>query len=108
MIGDELRPIVTEFIMGMLNDPRCESILLDTGEDARVDSDLPVLYLDVNGKRCGCTLNIVGDEYSASIRDRDTGETITMAERGRGVAWELQELLAEIKTNCGRINDQAI
>lgn len=65
MIDDELRPIVTQFVAGMLNDPRCESILLDVGEDARADSDLPVLYLDVAGKRCGCTLDIVG---GASIR----------------------------------------
>ena len=49
MIDGELRPIVTEFIVGMLNEPRCESVLLDTGEDAILDSDLPVLYLDVTG-----------------------------------------------------------
>lgn len=97
MIDDGLRLIVTEFIVEMLNDPCCESILLDTGEDAVVGSDLPVLYLDVSGKRYGCTLNVVGDGYSVSIRDRDTDETITMVERGMG-AWELQELLAEIKT----------
>ena len=97
MIDDELRPIVTEFVVEMLNDPHCESILLDVGEDATVGSDLPVLYLDVAGKRCGCTLNIVGEEYSVSVRDRDTNKTITTVERGRG-AWELQELLAEIKT----------
>ena len=97
MIDNELRPIVTQFVAEMLNDPRCESILLDTGEDAIVDSDLPVLYLDVTGKRYGCTLSIVGGEYSVSIRDRDTDKTITMVERGTG-AWELRELLAEIKT----------
>lgn len=97
MIDDELRPIVTQFVAEMLNDPCCESILLDVGEDARVDSDLPVLYLDVTGKRCGCTLSIVGGEYSVNIRDRDMDETITMVERGRG-AWELRELLDEIKT----------
>ena len=96
MIDDGLRPIVTEFIVEMLNDPRCESILLDTGEDAILDSDLPVLYLDVTGKRYGCTLNIVGGEYSASIRDRDMDETITTV-KGEG-AWWLQELLGEIKT----------
>ena len=97
MINNELRPIVTGFIAEMLDDPRCESILLDVGEDARVGSDLPVLYLDVTGKRYGCTLNIVGGEYSASIRDRDTNETIVATKRGTG-AWGLQELLAEIKT----------
>ncbi len=97
MIDDELRSIVTEFIAEMLNDPRCESILLDTGEDAILDSDLPVFYLDVTGKRYGCTLSIVGCEYSASIRDVDTDETITTV-KGREGAWELRELLGEIKT----------
>ena len=97
MIDDELRPIVIQFVAEMLNDPHCESILLDTGEDARVDSDQPVLYLDVVGKRYGCTLNIVGGEYSVSIRDRDTNSTITMVERGKG-PWVLRELLGEIKT----------
>lgn len=97
MIDDELRPVVTEFIVEMLNDPRCESVLLDSGEDARVGSDLPVLYLDVVGKQCGCTLSIVGNEYSVTVRDRDTDETITTV-RGREGAWEFQGLLAEIKT----------
>lgn len=97
MIDNELCPIVTEFVAEMLNDPRCESILLDAGEDARVGSDLSVLYLDVAGKRHGCTLNIVGDEYSVSVRDSDTNYTITTV-KGRGEAWELQGLLAEIKT----------
>lgn len=97
MIDNELRPIVTEFIAEMLNDPHCESILLDVGEDAMVDSDLAVLYLDVTGKRCGGTLSIVGSECSASIRDRDTNKTITTV-KGREGAWELQELLDEIKT----------
>lgn len=97
MIDDELRPIVIEFIAEMLNDPNCESVLLDVGEDARVGSDLPTLYLDVIGKQYGCTLNIVGDKYSVTVRDRDTDETITTI-RGRDGAWELQELLAEIKT----------
>lgn len=97
MIDDELRPIVTEFIAEMLNDPHCESILLDVGEDAMVDSDLPVLYLDVTGKRYGCTLNIVGGEYSVSIRNTGMNETIT-AVKGRDGAWELRELLDEIKT----------
>ena len=96
MIDDELRLIVTEFVVEMLNDPHCESVLLDTGEDAILGSDLPVLYLDVTGKRYGCTLNIVGGEYSASIRDRDMDETIA-TEKGEG-AWELRELLAAIKT----------
>lgn len=96
MIDDELRPIVNEFIVEMLNDPRCESILLDTGEDAIVGSDQPVLYLDVIGKQYGCTLNIVGDEYSVSIRDRDTDETIATVKGEE--AWGLQRLLGEIKT----------
>ena len=97
MIDDGLRPIVTQFVAEMLNDPHCESILLDVREDARADSDLPVLYLDVIGKQYGCTLNIVGEEYSVSIRNAGTNKTITTVERGKGV-WELQELLAEIKT----------
>lgn len=97
MIDDELRPIVTEFVVEMLNDPCCESILLDVGEDATVGSDVLVFYLDVTGKRCGCTLTIVGGEYSATIRNSNTNETIT-AMRGREGAWGLQELLAEIKT----------
>lgn len=97
MIDDELRSIVTQFVVEMLNDPCCESILLDTGEDAIVGSELPVLYLDVTGKRYGCTLNIVGGEYSVGIRDRDTDETIVAAKRGTGV-WGLQELLGEIET----------
>ena len=58
---------MTEFVVEMLNDPRRESVLLDAGEDVMGDSDLPVLYLDVIGKRYGCTLNIVGGEYSVTI-----------------------------------------
>lgn len=96
VIDGELRPIVTQFVAEMLNDQHCESILLDIGEDARVDSDLPVLYLDVTGKQYGCTLNIVRGEYSVSIRDCGTNETITTV-KGKE-AWELRELLYEIKT----------
>ena len=97
MIDNELLPVVTEFVAEMLNDPRCESILLDTGEDAIVGSDLPVLYMDVTGKQYGCTLSIVGGEYSAAIRDVGVDETITTV-RGREGAWGLQGLLGEIKT----------
>lgn len=97
MIDDELRPIVTKFIVEMFNDPHCESILLDTGEDAILDSDLPVLYLDVTGKWYGCTLSIVGGEYSVSIRDRGINETIVTTRRGAG-AWGLQGMLDAIKT----------
>lgn len=97
MIDDGLRPIVTQFIAEMLNDPCCESILLDVREDARVDSDLPVLYLDVTGKWYGCTLNVVSGEYSVSVRNTDTNETITTVREREG-AWKLQELLDEIKT----------
>lgn len=97
VIDDGLRPIVTEFIAEMLNDPCCESILLDVGEDAMVDSDLAVLYLDIVGKQYGCTLSIVGEVCSASIRDRDMNKTITTVERGKG-AWWLQGLLGKIKT----------
>ena len=96
MIDDELRPIVTEFIVEMFNDPCCESILLDVGEDAMVDSDLPVLYLDITGKHCDYILYIVGDEYSVGIRYA-TGKTRTIVEGETG-AWELRELLGEIKT----------
>ena len=97
MIDDGLRHIVTEFMVEMLNDPHCKSVLLDVGEDARVGSDLPVFYLDVTGKRYGCTLSIVGGEYLASIRNCGTDETITTV-KGREGAWELQELLGEIMT----------
>lgn len=97
MIDDELRPAVIEFVTEMLNDPCCESVLLDVGEDAVVDSDLPVLYLDVTGKWYGCTLSIVGSECSVSVRNTDTNETITTV-KGREGAWELRELLDEIKT----------
>lgn len=97
MIDDELRPIVTEFIVQMLNDPCCKSVLLDVGEDAMVGRDLPVLYLDVTGKQYGCTLSIVGGEYSASIRNTGANETITTV-KGREGAWELRELLDDLKT----------
>ena len=97
MIDDGLRPVLTEFITEMLGDSRCESILLDVGENAVADSDMPVLYVDVTGKRRGCTLTVVGGEYSASVRNSDTNETITTV-KGRERAWELQELLDEIKT----------
>lgn len=97
MIDGELRPIVIQFVTEMLNDPRCESVLLDVGKDARVGSDLPVLYLDIVGKRYGCTLSIVGDEYSVAIRNCGTNETITTV-KGREGAWGLRELLDEIKT----------
>lgn len=97
MIDDELRPIVTQFVAEMLNDPHCESILLDVREDAMVDSDLAVLYLDIVGKQCGCILSIVGEEYSVSIRNTDANETITTV-KGREEAWWLQELFDEIKT----------
>ena len=97
MIDGELRPVVIEFVVGMISDPRCESILLDVREDTRVDSDLPVLYLDVAGKQYGCTLSIVGEEYSVSIRNCGTDETITTV-KGRDGAWGLRELLGEIET----------
>lgn len=97
MIDDELRSVVIEFVTEMLNDPRCKSVLLDVGEDAVVDSDLPVLYLDVTGKRYGCTLSIVGSECSVSIRNCGTNETIATV-KGREEAWELRELFGGIKT----------
>ena len=97
MIDDRLRPIVIEFIAEMLDDPCCESILLDVGEDAVVGSDLPVLLMDIIGKRYGCTLSIVGDDCLANIRNSITNETIARMEGREGV-WGLRELLAEIKT----------
>ena len=97
MINGKLRPIVTGFVAEMLNDPRCEYILLDVGEGAKVGSDQPVLYLDVIGKQYEYTFSVVRGGYSVNIRDRDTNKTITTVERGRG-AWELQGLLGEIRT----------
>lgn len=96
MIVDGLRPIVSEFIVEMLNDPRCESILLDAGEDAMVGSDLPVLYLNVAGKHGDYILSIVGNEYSGSVR-YVTGKTRTIVEEETG-AWRLRELLDDFKT----------
>lgn len=96
MIVDELRPIVSEFIAEMLNDPCCKSVLLDVGEDARIESGLPVLYLDITGKHCDYILFVVGDKYSGSIR-YVTGKTQMIVEGETG-AWRLRELLDEIKT----------
>lgn len=95
MIDDGLCPIVTEFIVEMLNDPHCESILLDVGEDARVDSGLPVLYLDVTGKHRDYILSIVGDEYLGRIQYANTARTIVERKRG---AWGLRELLDDFRT----------
>lgn len=100
MIDDELRPAVIEFVTEMLNDPCCESVLLDVGEDAMVDSDLAVLYLDIVGKQYGCTLSIVGEEYSASVRNTGANETITTV-KGREGVWELRELLDDFRTRLG-------
>lgn len=97
MIDDELRPIVTQFVAEMFNDPCCEYILLDVGEGAKVGSDQSVLYLNVIGKQYEYTFSVVRGGYLVNIRDRDTGETITTIEREEG-AWELQELLGEIRT----------
>lgn len=96
MINGELRPIVTGFVAEMLNDPCCEYILLDVGEDAMVDSGLPVLYLDITGKHCDYILSIVGEEYSGSIQYA-TGKTRTIVEGVTG-AWRLRELLNDFKT----------
>lgn len=95
MIDGELRPIVTGFVAEMLNDPRCESILLDVGEDAVVGSDLPVLYLDITGKHHDYILSIVGDEYSGRIQYANTARTIVERKRG---AWGLRELLDDFRT----------
>lgn len=98
MIDDGLRPIVTEFIAEMLNDPCCESILLDIGEDATVGSGLPVLYLDVTGKHHDYILSIVGDEYSGRIQYANTTRMIVEGETG---AWVLQKLLDDFRTRLG-------
>lgn len=96
MINWDLRPIVTGFVEEMLNDPCCESILLDVGEDATVGSSLPVLYLDVTGKHHDYILSIVGDEYSGSIRYA-TGKTRMIVEGETG-AWRLRKLLDDFRT----------
>lgn len=96
MIDDGLRPIVTEFIVEILNDPCCESILLDVGKDATVGSDLAVLYLDIIGKHGDYILSIVGDEYSGSIR-YVTGKTRMIVERETGT-WGLRKLLNDFRT----------
>lgn len=96
MINGELRPIVTGFVAEMLNDPCCEYILLDAGEDARIESSLPVLYLDVTGKHCDYILSIVGDKYSGSIQYA-TGKTRVIVERGTGT-WRLRKLLNDFRT----------
>nr|DAY28431.1 MAG TPA: hypothetical protein [Caudoviricetes sp.] len=96
MIDDELRPAVIEFVAEMLNDPHYKSVLLDVGENAVVDSDLPVLYLDVTGKHCDYILSIKGDEYSGGIR-YVTGKTRMIVEGETGI-WRLRELLDDFRT----------
>lgn len=96
MIDGDLRPIVTGFVAEMLNDPCCESILLDVGEDATVDSELPVLYLDITGKYHDYILSVVGDEYSGGVRYA-TGKTRMIVEGETG-AWELRKLLDDFRT----------
>ena len=108
MIDAYLYSVVTEFVAEMLDDPRCEYILLDTGEGAVLGSDSSVLYSDVTGKRCACTLNIVGEEYSASVRDCDTDETISMVEGGKGGGGSFGSCSPKSRQNCRRTNDQAI
>lgn len=96
MINDELRPAVIEFVAEMLNDPCCESILLDVGEDARIESGLPVLYSDITGKHHDYILSVVGDEYSGCIRYA-AGKTQVTVGRGTG-AWGLRKLLDDFRT----------
>lgn len=62
-----------------------------------MDSDLPVLYVDVIGRCYECTFSIVGGDYSAGIRDCDTDEMVAGVKGGKMV-WGLQELLDEFKT----------
>ena len=96
VIDDGMRPIVSEFIVEMLNDPRCKSILLDVGEDAMVGSDLAVLYLDITGKHHDYTLSIMGDKYSGCIRYA-TGK-VRMIVEGETGAWGLRKLLDDFRT----------
>lgn len=95
MIDDELRPIVTQFVAEMLNDPCCESILLDVGEDAMVGSGLPALYLDITGKYHDYILFIVGDEYSGRVQYADVARMIVEGKTG---AWGLRKLLDDFRT----------
>lgn len=97
MIDDELHPIVTQFIVEMLNDPHYESVTLDAREEARAGGDLSVLYLDIAGKHYDYILSIVGDEYSGRIQYANTYYAMMEVEGERGV-WKLQELLNEIRT----------
>lgn len=97
VINEELRPIVTEFIVEMLNDMCYESLLLDVRKDARAGSGLPALYLDIAGKHYDYILSIVGDEYSGRIQYANTYYAMTEIEEERG-AWGLRKLLDEIKT----------
>lgn len=95
MIDDGLRPIVSGFIVEMLNDPHCKSVLLDVGEDAMVGSSLPVLYLDITGKYHDYILSVVGDKYSWCVQ-YSTGKTRMIVEGETG-AWRLRELLDDFK-----------
>ena len=97
MIDDELRPIVAEFVVEMLNDPHCESILLDVDEGVRAGNGLPVFYLDVLGKHYDYILSIVGDKYSGRIQYVHTNYSMLAVEGERG-AWGLRKLLDEFKT----------
>ena len=97
VIDNELRSVANQFVAEMFNDPHCEYVMLDVGEGARLGSDQPVLYLDVIGKQYEYTFSVVRCGYLVNIRDRDTNKTITTIEREKG-AWELQELLGEIRT----------
>lgn len=96
VIDDGLRPIVIEFVVEMLNDPCCESILLDVGEDAMVGSGLPVFYLDITGKYHDYILSVVGDEYSGCVWYA-AGETRMIVEGETG-AWGLRKLLDDFRT----------
>lgn len=96
MIDDGLRPAVIEFVTEMLNDPHCESILLDVGEDARIESGLPVLYLDITGKHGDYILSVVGEKYSGRVQYA-TGKTQMIVE-GETRVWRLRELLDDFRT----------
>lgn len=108
MIDDELRPAVIEFVTEMLNDLRCESILLDVDEDAMVDSDLPALYLDVTGKRYGCTLSILGGRVFGEHSKLWHGRNNNNSEGKRGGHGSFRSCSTKSRQDYGRGADQNV
>nr|DAN02256.1 MAG TPA: hypothetical protein [Caudoviricetes sp.] len=86
----------------MLNDPRCESILLDVGEDAWWAVICLFSTWTSPGNGTGALSPVWGGgEYSAAIRDSEMDEMVAgvkgRRERGKR-PWELQELLDDFRT----------